>query len=395
MKLTDLKCKTAKAKDTIQKFFDGAGLYLEVRPNGTKTWRYKYRLFDKDKNLTLGRYPENTLAEARQKHKQAHKLVFDGIDPMSAREQNNLIRKAELNNTFELIAKEWLENKSEEWSKDYCKTILTRLEKDLFPKIGQMPIKTINPPILLGALREIEKRGVFETTKRARQYAGQIFRYAIAIGKAERDPSHDIKDALKNKRVEHFKAMDLKDLPEFIKKINQNDARLFRQTCLALKLMVLTFTRKSELCNARWQEIDLKNKVWIIPAERMKMRKEHLVPLSRQALEIFQELHELNSKWEYVFVSQISARKPMNEDTILRALYRLGYKGKATIHGFRALALTTIIEKLGYRFEIPDRQLAHSKGSSVKQAYDRAEFLEDRKKMMQDWADYVDGLITV
>jgi integrase len=225
---------------------------------------------------------------------------------MSAREQNNLIRKAELNNTFELIAKEWLENKSEEWSKDYCKTILTRLEKDLFPKIGQMPIKTINAPILLGALREIEKRGVFETTKRARQYAGQIFRYAIAIGKAERDPSHDIKDALKNKRVEHFKAMDLKDLPEFIKKINQNDARLFRQTCLALKLMVLTFTRKSELCNARWQEIDLKNKVWIIPAERMKMRKEHLVPLSRQALEIFQELHELNSKWEYVFVSQIA-----------------------------------------------------------------------------------------
>ncbi len=393
MKLNDKKCQNTKPTDKIQKLFDGNGLYLEIKPSGKKFWRYKFRYLDKEKNLTLGKYPETTLAEAREKHRVAHKQVDNGENPLEIKQQN--IREKRINhaNTFESIAKEWLEHKMSESSERYCQTILTRLEINLFPTIGKLPIKSVTPAILLDALKQIESRGVYETTKRLRQYASQIFKYAIASGVADNDPSYHIQGALKTKKVEHQKSLPLSELPELLQKLERNDARLYPQTRLALKLMILTFTRKKELSHAKWDEISFEDKMWIIPAERMKMKKDHIVPLSKQSFALFKELKELNGDWEYVFPSPHKPRQPMHEDSILRALYRLGYKGAATIHGFRALAMTTIMEKLGYRYEVPDRQLAHSKGSSVKAAYDRAEFLQERTKMMQDWADYLDEVI--
>ncbi len=392
MKLTDIKCRSIKPNDKLQKFFDGGGLYLEIKPNGVKTWRYKYNYLGKEKNLTIGIYPETELKEARNKHREAHKLVKNGEDPLEIKQGKILDKKINNANTFESIAREWLEKRSVEVKLDTLRDITNRLEKELFPKLGNLPIKSINSPILLEALRKIEERGVYETTKRCRQYASQIFKYAIATGRADNDPSQAIIGALKTKKVEHYKAMPFSELPIFLKKIDTNESRLFRQTILALKLMNLTFVRKRELTEAPWSEIDFKNAMWTIPAERMKMDKPHLVPLARQSLEILQELKILNGNSEYIFTSQISPRKPMNEDTPLRALYSMGYKGVHTVHGFRALAMTTISENFNYRFDVIDAQLAHGKKGSLGDTYFRADFLNERKQMMQDWADFLDRL---
>ena len=392
MKLTDIQCKSAKPKEKKYKLIDGRGLFLLVMPNGSKYWQYRYLFMGKEKLHSIGVYPEVGLSEARELHREAHKLVSQGINPIEEKKAAKQQLKTDHNNTFEAIAREWVEHKKSEASEKYCNTILTRLEKELFKPIGSLPIKSITPKIMLDALKSIEERGALEMTRRVRQYAKQIFDYAIAHDLVETNPTAPITRAFKTKKVEHQKALPLEELPNLLQKIEQNDARLYPQTRLALKLMLLTFTRKKELTDAKWKEINLKDKVWIIPAKRMKMKKEHIVPLSDQSVAIFKELQEISSQWEYVFPSFTSPRKPMHEDTILRALYRFGYKGQATIHGFRALAMSTIMEKLGYRFEVPDRQLAHSRGNNVKAAYERAEFLDDRKRMMQDWADYLDKI---
>jgi integrase len=392
MPLTDIKCKTAKPTSKIQKLFDGGGLYLEIKPSGSKTWRYKFNYLGKEKNLTLGKYPETELKEAREKHREAHKAVFNGENPIELKQMKILSKRIETANTFEAIAREWLEKRKLEVKPQTLSDIKNRLEKELFPKIGNMPVKSITSPIIHDALKKIEERGVFETTRRVRQYASQIFRYAIASGKAEYDPSHAIIGALKSKKVEHYKAMPIAELPNFLRKIDANEKRLYRQTILALKLMNLTFTRKTELTEAKWSEFDFENKMWVIPAERMKMNKSHIVPLSKQSLEILAELQRINGNWEYVFSSQIKPSKPMNNDTPLRALYTMGYKNIHTVHGFRALAMTAILENLNYTSEIIDVQLAHGKRNPLGSAYDRAEYLKERKQMMQDWADYIDKL---
>lgn len=391
MKLTNNTCKAAKPSDKPYKLSDGKGLFLLINAKGAKYWRYKYRYNGSEKLLSLGIYPEVSLAEARERHQQAHKLVSDGIDPSLHKLEAKVKRSVEANNTFEAVAREWLAKKETEVKPNTYKNIEDRLEMNLFPTIGKLPISSINAPILIDALKPIEKRGALDTVKRLRQYVGQIFRFAIAHGKATYNPAPDIIDALQTRKVEHFAAMTLEELPEFIHKLDRNEARLFPQTCLALRLMVLTFTRKSELAHAKWDEINLEEELWVIPPERMKMGQEHIVPLSKQAVSILEELHRMNGNWEYVFPSIHKPRQHMHEDTLLRALYRLGYKGKATIHGFRALAMTTIMEKLGYRYEVPDLQLAHSKGDKIRAAYDRTQFLDERKKMMQDWADYIDS----
>lgn len=392
MKLSDIKCKNAKPQINPYKLFDGSGLYLEVMPTGGRLWRLKYRFGGKEKRLSFGSYPLIALKDARLKRDEAKLLLQNNIDPAVAKQEDKISKQVDSANTFEAIAREWLEKRKGEIEEKTLIDIQSRLERNLFPKIGKLPIKSINAPILLEALKTIEARGVIDTTKRVRQNAGQIFRYAIASGKAIYNPSQDIAEALKTKEVQHLKAMPLSELPEFIRKINRNDARLYRQTCLALRMMVLTFTRKKELTHAQWSEFNLEEKIWLIPAARMKMKKEHYVPLSNQVLEILYELKEMNSNWPHVFPSQVRPNKPMHEDTILRALYRLGYKSEATIHGFRSLAMTTIMEELGYRYEVPNLQLAHSKGDSIRQAYDRTEFMPERKKMMQDWADYIDAI---
>lgn len=390
--LTALACSKAVPKSKPYKMYDGHGLYLEVMPNGSRYWRFKYRFAGKEKRLALGVYPEVSLQQAREKHIQARRLLEEFIDPAAARKEARAAALLKAGITFELVAREWHEAYKERWSEGHGLTILHRLEMDIFPQIGSRPIGQISAPELLKSIRRIEDRGAHEMARRATQICGQVFRYAIVTGRAERNPAEDLKGALRPFRKGHFAAFESDALPAFLHKLDRNDARLYPQTKLAVKLLMLTFVRTGELIGATWDEFSLDEGLWIIPAERMKMRRAHIVPLSRQAILILHQLRELAGNRPYILPSQIDPRKHMSNNTILKALERMGYKGEMTGHGFRALAMSAIKEKLGYRHEVVDRQLAHAPRSKVDAAYDRAQFLGERAVMMQRWADYIDSL---
>jgi integrase len=390
MPLTDTACKNARPKAKAYKKADSGGLYLHVMPNGSRYWRLKYRFGGKEKCLACGVYPEISLSTAREKRAVARKLLMEGTDPSSAKRGNRQLTALNAASTFEAVAREWHERNIERWTPRYAENILHRLEMDIFPVIGKRPVADISPVSVLDALRKIEKRGAKEMTRRAAQYCGQIFRYAVVTGRADRNPTADLKGALKPVRHGHFAALEPKDLPEFLHTLERNDARLFVLTRLAIRLMLLTFVRTGELINATWEEFDLVGAEWSIPAERMKMRKPHIVPLSKQAVAILRQLQTMNGNYQWVFASPTKPRRHMSNNTILKALERLGYKGRMTGHGFRALAMTTIKEKLKYPHEVVDRQLAHAPRNKVDAAYDRTKFLDERRKMMQAWADYAD-----
>ena len=391
-KLTNVACKNVKPTEKTQRLFDGQGLYLEISPTGGKYWRFKYRYNGKEKRLALGAYPTISLQQARDKTIDARKQLADLKDPSIEKKKNRAGALENASNTFEKIAQEWFEHNESIWSENHARTIRRRMEADIFPKIGNLPIKDINAPILLDCIREIEKRSAHEVARRGLQYCGGVFRFAIVTGRGDRDISADLKGALKPFKRGHYAAMDAKQLPEFLQALNTNEARAFPQTKMAIELLMLTFVRTSELIKAKWNEFDLTEGIWAIPAARMKMRQEHMVPLSRQVLEILTELQRINGHREYVFPSQRDPRRHMSNNAILVALDRMGYRGTHTGHGFRALAMSTIKEKLGYRHEVIDRQLAHAHKNTVDKAYDRAKFLDDRKTMMQDWANYIEQL---
>ena len=346
MALTDTACKNARSKEKPYKKADGGGLYLEVMPNGSRYWRLKYRFGGKEKRLACGVYPETSLAEAREKRAVARKMLEAGIDPSSAKRENRQLGELNATNTFESVAREWHERNLEKWTLLYAQDILHRLEADIFPTIGKRPVADISPLAVLTALRKIENRGAGEMARRAAQYCGQIFRYAVVTGRTDRNPTADLKGALKPVRHGHFAALEPKDLPEFLHTLERNDARLYVLTRLAILLMLLTFVRTGELINATWKEFDLDGAEWAIPAERMKMRKPHIVPLSKQAVAILRQIQTMNGNYQWVFASPTKPRRHMSNNTILKALERLGYKGRMTGHGFRALAMTTIKEKL-------------------------------------------------
>jgi integrase len=394
MPLTDTACKNARPKANAYKKTDGNGLYLHVMPKGGRYWRLKYRFAGKEKVLALGVYPAVSLAKAREKRAVAKQMLADGIDPSVAKRDNRELSDLNAANTFEAVAREWHERNRERWTPLYAQDILHRLEMDIFPVLGKRPVANISPLMVLDALRRIEDRGAGEMTRRAEQYCGQIFRYAVVTGRAERNPTADLKGALKPVRHGHFAALEPKELPEFLQTLEQNDARLFVLTRLAIRLMMLTFVRTGELIKSTWGEFDLDGAEWLIPAERMKMRKAHIVPLSRQAVAVLRQLQAMGGGSEWVFPSQSKPRQHMSNNTILKALERLGYKGRMTGHGFRALAMTTIQEKLKYPHDVVDRQLAHAPRDKVQAAYDRSKYLDERKTMMQDWADYLDTLTT-
>lgn len=394
MALTDIKCKYTKPTDKPQKLGDSGGLYLHVMPNGAKYWRMKYRLHGKEKLLALGVYPEVTLSKARDKRDASRKLVAQGIDPSAHKQEQKHLATLNAENTFEPLAREWHAKNKAKWKEKHGQDILTRLEKDIFPEIGHLPVRDITAPRLLSAIRKMEERGAHELARRARGTCEQIFAYGIGTGKADRNVALDLRGTLEAFKRGHYAAFDANELPAYLAKLEKNEARLYAQTIRATKLLMLTFVRTSELINATWDEFDFANKVWNIPAERMKKGRPHLVPLSRQAIELFNEQKEDTNIFQtpYVFPSQKEPRKPMSNGTILGGIKRMGYKGEMTGHGFRSLAMSTIKEKLGYRHEIPDLQLAHSKGNKIDAAYDRAKFIEERTKMMQDWADYIDNV---
>ena len=389
-KLTDIAIKGAKPGSGIKKLSDGNGLNLLIHPNGSKYWAYRYRYLGKEKSLSLGVYPEVTLAEARVKASEARKLLSGGQDPSEARKTLKRQAIVSAENSFEVVAREWIAAKSPAWTPRYASFMEKRLENDLFPKLGGRPITGITAPELLSVLRVIENRGASELANRALQFCGQIFMYGIATGRAERNPANDIKGALKTHVKKHFAHLKAVELPEFLAKLKAYDGH--PQTKLAVKLLVLTFVRTTELRGATWNEIDLDKAEWHITAERMKMRRSHIGPLSRQAVAAFKDLQRLNGHWKYVFPNQHKPIKHMSENAVLYALYRMGYHDRTTGHGFRHTASTILNESGLFTGDAVERQLAHVQGNKVRGAYNHAEYLPERRKMMQWWADYLDEI---
>ncbi|WP_423028383.1 tyrosine-type recombinase/integrase [Undibacterium sp. SXout20W] len=398
--LTDIQVRNAKPKDKAYKLADGAGMYLLVNPDATKYWRFDYRLNDKRNTLAFGKYPEVSLTQARDQRKAARELLASGTSPAATRDQKKQLANDVAANTFEKIAREWHTNRLSAWSAATAKDTINRLEKDIFPEIGKMPIADITHMQMIAALRKVEERGAGEVAHRLKSTCARVFSYANQHGIENRNPAADLKDVLKPVKASHFAAISADELPAFLESINKNDTRLYAPTRIALRLMLLIFVRSSELRTTPWSEINLETGEWVIPWQRMKRGKltinpdqtDHHVCLSRQGLELLRELHHYTGGSTYLFPNQRDHGKPMSGDAIRMALNRMGYEGKMTTHGFRALAMTTLKEKLGYRHETVDRQLAHAQKDKIASAYDRAQFLEERKKMMQHWADYLDGI---
>jgi len=392
MPLTDTAIKNAKPGDKATRMFDGGGLYLEVAPAGGKWWRLKYRYDGKEKRLSLGVYPDVGLKNARERRDAARKLLADGVDPGENRKAVKAAKSDRAANSFEVIAREWFAKKSPGWAKSNSDKIMMRLENDALPWLGGRPIAEITPPELLKTLRRIEERGAVESAHRMRNYCGQIFRYAIATGRAKRDASADLKGALAPTVKEHRASItDPKAAAQLLRAIDGYQGTFV--TKCALLLAPLVFVRPGELRKAEWVEIDIEKAEWNIPAERMKLREPHLVPLCTQAVDILSELQALTGGGKYVFPGARTNGRPMSDNAILAALRRMGYaKDEMSGHGFRAMARTILDEVLGVRPDFIEHQLAHAVKDPNGRAYNRTAHLAERRKMMQQWADYLDKL---
>lgn len=387
MPLSDAKVRNAKPKSKPYKIADGEGMFLLVHPTGSKYWRFKYHFAGKEKLLALGVYPDVGLGDARERRAQARKTLASGKDPGEAKKETKRIVVLKAENTFEPVAREWFEQRKHEWAANTAKIIKDRLEKHLFPKLGQRPVSEVSAPEILSAVRVIESRGTLDTARRVMQTCGQVFMYAIATGRAERNPVPDLRGALKTPVSKHHSYLKAADLPDFLKKLESYDGAL--QTKLALRCLLLTFVRTIELRAAEWTEVDLEKAEWRIPAERMKMKEQHLVPLSRQVVKALRELKELTGSRQYLFPNQHNPQSFMSENTMLYALYRMGYHSRTTGHGFRSTA-STILNEHGFMSDVIERQLAHSERNKVRAAYNHAQYLPERRKMLQWWADYLD-----
>lgn len=386
-----MAAKSAKPKEKNYKLSDEKGLFLLVHKNGSKYWRFKYRFADKEKILAFGVYPEISIKEAREMRDQARKQIREGIDPSQEKKIEKLTRHINAENSFESVAREWHEAQKSGWTERHAKYVLQRIEADIFPAIGFRPINEVTAPELLATVRTVEKRGALDIAHRVLQTSGQIFRYAIATGRATHDVSADLRGALQPRKKKHFNKLQEKELPEFLKKLEEYDGEYDgdKQTKLALKLLITTFVRTGELRGARWEEFDFDKKQWRIPASRMKMNEEHIVPLSKQSLAIIEEIRLISGNRELLFPNRIKPMIPISENTILYALYRMGYRGRTTTHGFRATT-STILHENGFNSDIIELQLSHAERNKVKASYNFAKRLPERHEMMQWWADYID-----
>jgi integrase len=385
--LSEAKIRASRPKERAYKVFDERGLFMLVTPTGGRLWRFRYRMGGVEKLLSLGAYPDVPLKRAREKREDARKLVADGIDP-SAKRQAERATQVE---TFEAIAKEWLELQSRSLAAETMEILGTRLKSFLNPYVGSRPIASITAQELLAALRRIEARGRHETAHRVRSLAGRVFRYAVATGRAQHDVAADLKDALAPVKSRNFASVtEPARVGELLRAIDGYSGQPI--TALALKLAPLVFVRPGELRGAEWSEFDLEGAEWRIPAARMKMGEQHIVSLSRQAMEILRELHILTGNGRYVFPSLLSAERPMSDNTINGALRRLGYgSGEQTGHGFRSMA-STLLNEQGFPPDIIELQLAHQERNKVRAAYNKAQRLTERRAMMQSWADFLDQL---
>lgn len=367
---------------------DQKGLYLEIAPSGSKYWRLKYRFLGKEKRLALGVYPERSLADARKKAAVARSLLDQGVDPSQYRKEEKRAAKLAASNSFEAVAREWHGVKAKGWAPGHAERVLASLEADVFPTLGRRPVSEIKASECLDLIRSIEKRGVVDTASRIRQRLSAVFCYAIACDKAENDPAAVVRGALSVRKTESHKMLPRADLPQFLSTLKDYSGDPL--TRLALEFLVLTFTRTREVRGARWDEIDTHSKNWLIPEHRMKAGLPHIVPLSEQALTLIDEVRRHSGKREFLFPGR-DPRKPMSENTMLFALYRLGYHSRATVHGFRALASSVLNESGLWSPDAVERQLAHSETDEIRKAYNRAEYLDERTRMMQWWAAFLDA----
>ncbi len=368
---------------------DGLGLCLLVTPAGGKLWRYKYRFEGAQKEISYGKYPDVPLDSARQRHANARKLLSEGVDPMAARKAERVKRDASDAHSFQTVATLWLSHWSAGKSSRHVDTTRRRLEANVFPSLGARPVTEIQAPELVSTVKAIEKRGAADLAKRALETIGQIFRYGIAHGHCHRNPAADIKpsDVLKSTRKVNFARIDAAELPALLRAIEVYRGHVV--TRLAMKLMSLTFTRTSELIGARWCEFDLERRRWDIPKERMKMKTPHIVPLATQAVEVLTLLHGITGGGDLVFPGDRDQTKPMSNNTILKALSVMGYKGRMTGHGFRGLA-STLLHEQGFNHDWIELQLAHAQRNAVSAAYNHALYLEPRTRMVQSWADFLE-----
>jgi integrase len=389
--LTDTACKKAKATDKARKLFDSHGMYLWLSPTGGKWWRLKFRVAGREKLLSLGTYPETTLVEAREKRDEARKLLRDGIDPSAHRKALRASRAESAMNTLKAIAEEWLAKFTPTWAPSHARGVRARLENDAFPWIGDRPVAQITPPEVLAVLRRIEGRGRLESAHGTRIALSMLFRYAVSTGRAERDITADLRGALPAVKAKHMAAVtDPTKLADLLRTIwgYQEGTPI---VSAALKLAPMLFVRPGELRTARWADIDLANAEWRFTASKTKTP--HIVPLAKQAVAILHELRPLTGLCPYLFPSQRSRDRPMSDAAINAALRRLGIdKTTASGHGFRATARTLLDEVLGFRVDLIEAQLAHAVRDPNGRAYNRTAFLFERRKMMQDWADYLGAL---
>ncbi|EGF5339888.1 tyrosine-type recombinase/integrase, partial [Escherichia coli] len=380
MPLNDMQIRRAKPEAKAYTLGDGQGLSLLVEPNGSKSWRFRYRYAGKPKMISLGVYPTITLAEARARRDEARKIVAEGKNPSEVRKEQKLALRIQSENAFEKIAREWHQMKSAKWSAGYASDIIEAFQNDIFPYVGTRPVGEIKPLELLNVLRKIEKRGALEKMRKVRQRCSEVFRYAIATGRAEFNPAADLSSALEVHKSNHFPFLKSDEIPDFLRALDSYAGSRLVQ--IATKLLMVTGVRTIELRAALWQEFDLDNAIWEIPAERMKMRRPHLVPLSTQALGFLNELKSMTGNYRYVFPGRNDPNKPMSEASVNQLIKRIGYAGKLTGHGFRH-TLSTILHENGFNTAWIEMQLAHVDKNTIRGVYNHAQYIEDRKKMMQ------------
>ncbi|AMG98905.1 MAG: tyrosine-type recombinase/integrase [Enterobacter asburiae] len=389
MALTDVKVRNAKPTDKPYKLTDGEGMHLMVHPNGSKYWRLQYRFDGKQKMLALGIYPEISLSEARQRRDEAKRQVANAIDPSEQKKVEKQARKATVENTFKAIALEWHEYKRPNWSKGYAEDIMEAFENDIFPDIGKRPIAEIKPLEVLSSLRKLEKRGVLDKLRKIRQACNQVFRYAIVTGRAETNPASELASALTAPKSTHYPHLLADELPDFLQALATYSGSPI--TRLATRILMLTGVRTIELRMAEWKEFDFDKRVWEVPVERMKMRRPHLVPLSDQVMVSLREIQAVTGRYNLVFPGRNDITKPMSEASINQVLKRIGYHGKATGHGFRH-TMSTILHEQGYNTAWIELQLAHVDKNTIRGTYNHAQYLGQRREMLQWYGDYVDSL---
>jgi len=395
-KLSAVQVRNAKPQSKPYKLTDGHGLFLHVATSGKKTWRYRYRIADTESTFVIAEYPQMSLENARKERLAIMEMVKAGVNPAKQRRkarQENIEKEAESaklkKNSFEQVTLEWVEQQRERWSQDHANAVLATLRADAFPVLGDIPVDAIQPPQVLQVVRVIEKRGSLEIASKVLQRMTAVLRYAVQTGKATNNPASEMRGVLKSRKVQHRAALSVADLPEFLKKLSTGDLHL--TTKLALQFVILTATRSGEVRGATWEEIDLENKLWRISAERMKMDSPHTVPLSDQAIAILKQIGNLFGQEGLVFPGIKDQSKQLSENTLLYALYRLGYHSRATVHGFRA-TFSTIANECGFSGDVIEKALAHEERNRVRAAYHRSEYLEQRRELMQWWADYLDEI---